>query len=594
MRLSTIILLLSCLTSFSQGFSQSIAFKGAAAYRSYSNVLWDAFNVEAGQLATNRIADTVPYGWQVITNDGGFSITNEQYFAETNIFPGAQLKVAFQSSFVAGDLRIISTNAFNTNAGLCFLTKLRLFGNSGPQFGFERASKSGVIDGGAIVFANGTIQTYVNGNPFTSWPVVKFNQDYEFAVVVRKTGNWYFLRGGEWDATEPNNNGFYNWHLIDVDNTRTDSTIWPAMDFGGTANAVVDSVRVFQLRDTSWADPYNTSTDHLITSTNDTTLNMRRDAIVEHYITGATGVQQEMKFRIQNPSNYFVFRMDNTGSWSKLIFVSNAVESLISSNVQAFANGTRYRIQAYCYSSNITTRVDGGTRGSTVNAPAITNEWLTANASHAGTNFVCWSIRTNVDLQVPTARTILAFGDSKTFGGFDTVTPPSGALAGYQRMFLSSLNTNNTLNYTMLRTGHSGLGVSELSTNLVQYLNELPQDLNPLAITVNVGANNCATTIDSVFTNNYANILDSLHAKYPAAPVYVTKIFAKSCLQLTNVQSCATGLIAARSSWCFPGTDESVFLENGDNGATYMFDSTHPNHWGYQKTAEQWRAVLGL
>jgi hypothetical protein len=42
------------------------------------------------------------------------------------------------------------------------------------------------------------------------------------------------------------------------------------------------------------------------------------------------------------------------------------------------------------------------------------------------------------------------------------------------------------------------------------------------------------------------------------------------------------------------GPDEAVFLENGDNGATYMNDDVHPNHGGYMLTAKKWRETLGL
>jgi lysophospholipase L1-like esterase len=49
-------------------------------------------------------------------------------------------------------------------------------------------------------------------------------------------------------------------------------------------------------------------------------------------------------------------------------------------------------------------------------------------------------------------------------------------------------------------------------------------------------------------------------------------------------------IVALRSD-CHVGPDERVFLENGDDGATYTGDGTHPNAAGYQLTADEWRGM---
>jgi len=48
-------------------------------------------------------------------------------------------------------------------------------------------------------------------------------------------------------------------------------------------------------------------------------------------------------------------------------------------------------------------------------------------------------------------------------------------------------------------------------------------------------------------------------------------------------------------AWAHLGPDERIFLENGDNGTTYISaDRLHPNMPGYTLTAAQWKTVLGL
>jgi hypothetical protein len=53
-------------------------------------------------------------------------------------------------------------------------------------------------------------------------------------------------------------------------------------------------------------------------------------------------------------------------------------------------------------------------------------------------------------------------------------------------------------------------------------------------------------------------------------------------------------VLASRSGWAFPGPDERVFLENGDDGASMTDDGVHPNALGEYRSAQEWRRCIGF
>jgi lysophospholipase L1-like esterase len=535
--------------------------------------------------------------WRVVQNDGAMAVTNSVFFGETNIFPGSMLIATGQVSVTAGDLALIKSNAVAAAPGLCYLAKIRQAGNNASLYGFERSTITGTLDGAALTFNGANVQISINGNPYTQWQQIAHNQDYEIAIVLGTKGTWYFIRGGEWDASGTSLYGFADWTLAGFDYITPDATLYPCAYIGGPSNTWIDSIRLVQLG-SEWTNKFNCADDFVESSTNGSVITMSHDSMVDHTITAATGVEQELRARIRNPSNYICLRMNQTESWSKLIHVTDGTETQISSNAQTFANGTKYRAQIFCWGSNVLAKIATSSRGTSTTMPVFTNDMFTAYSSHAGSNFVSWQLNpTNTIGPAPRARKILTYGDSKMFGAFEanSITIPFGALAGWQRMLQSAVNTNNTLTITMARSGLGGMNVGQLANMVTNRLISLPRVVTPEFICVNMGANDCATTVDTAFTNNYATVLDRLHEKFPAAKVYVVGIWVRpGCVNQAAIRGCATTLISQRSEWCFAGPDESVYLENGDGGASLMHDGTHPNHAGYIKTAEQWRAVLGL
>jgi lysophospholipase L1-like esterase len=72
-------------------------------------------------------------------------------------------------------------------------------------------------------------------------------------------------------------------------------------------------------------------------------------------------------------------------------------------------------------------------------------------------------------------------------------------------------------------------------------------------------------------------------------------LLAQSPWDVSLAQPTVSALSYSNIIWDkFLTAEASVFLENGDNGATYMNDDVHPNHGGYMLTAKKWRETLGL
>lgn len=88
--------------------------------------------------------------------------------------------------------------------------------------------------------------------------------------------------------------------------------------------------------------------------------------------------------------------------------------------------------------------------------------------------------------------------------------------------------------------------------------------------------------------------LDKLHAKWPSAQIYVARAWTSNYPALADQRAQWTAaILSTRSSWAFPGPDERVYLENGDNGATMTEDGVHYSPLGEYRTAQEWRKVLG-
>jgi len=116
---------------------------------------------------------------------------------------------------------------------------------------------------------------------------------------------------------------------------------------------------------------------------------------------------------------------------------------------------------------------------------------------------------------------------------------------------------------------------------------------------INIGVNDLsaiqATTLDeATWKASMPSILDDIHATHASCQIYIMRVWARTYgTECDTLAGWIADLVTLNSSFVHLGPDERVFLENGDDGATYTADGTHPNAAGYALSAIQWQSVLG-
>lgn len=188
-------------------------------------------------------------------------------------------------------------------------------------------------------------------------------------------------------------------------------------------------------------------------------------------------------------------------------------------------------------------------------------------------------------------------GDSKTVAA-------SASGRGYQSYLEAYLKTSTTHLWVQHPPQYATAGytVAAMLTYVNANLSSLSSADAPDYILINLGANDVKNSTFAGLTEaglkaDYLDLLDQFHAKWPNAQMYLMRVWRSSAdadlSNLTAFNGWVDDIIAARD-FVYAGPDERVFLEGGDNGATYTVDGTHPNAAGYALTATQWQTAMGL
>jgi lysophospholipase L1-like esterase len=141
----------------------------------------------------------------------------------------------------------------------------------------------------------------------------------------------------------------------------------------------------------------------------------------------------------------------------------------------------------------------------------------------------------------------------------------------------------------------SGLTISGLQSVIDSWLAGFTPQYDPPFVLFNMGANDVVGTWpEATWKANLAYILDAIHTKFPRAVIYQMRSWRRGyATESDTIATWAADVRATRAPWAVTGPDERVFLEGGDDGATYTVDGVHPNAAGYALTADQWIAALG-
>jgi len=208
-----------------------------------------------------------------------------------------------------------------------------------------------------------------------SWPT---GADIDLACVLRTAGAFFLAR-------VPGANALYTLYWVDV--SLTGPTLYPGFsNADDVGNA--DNLRVADLGG-SWATDYGIATDRKATSANGDTIAHTADCIIEHTITAATGVSQELWVRRVDANNGWIVRMDQAGSTIALIEKVAGVETSRSIAAQTWTNGVTYRVLVTAEGAAIKTYVANAPKNSYDGATNF-QEATGGYASHAGTDLLGW------------------------------------------------------------------------------------------------------------------------------------------------------------------------------------------------------------
>jgi lysophospholipase L1-like esterase len=176
----------------------------------------------------------------------------------------------------------------------------------------------------------------------------------------------------------------------------------------------------------------------------------------------------------------------------------------------------------------------------------------------------------------------------------------------YQSLLIGDLitATNRRWSESPASIAEGGVGIVDRDgyTGLVNSINDKLAAAvgTPDYILSNLGTNDCVVSgadeawYHDTWKTGYLYVIDQIHAKWPNARIYLTKVWRRSygtfCGYMNDV---IEEIIAERPPFVFAGDNETVWLENGDDGATYTSDGIHYNAAGETKAAQMKQAAMG-
>lgn len=184
---------------------------------------------------------------------------------------------------------------------------------------------------------------------------------------------------------------------------------------------------------------------------------------------------------------------------------------------------------------------------------------------------------------------LIAIGDSKTVG-----LTCCAATNGYRNYLIESLDGENDA----LQASFVGV-MATLGWTTEDALSALPafiaaQAVAPSHILVGLGTNDLppirtGAVTEASWVADMGAILDSLHAEWPSAPIYLMRVYRSdySAEQDTLDDVYIPAALTGRGAWAFVGPDERTFLPGN------VTDITHPNATGYSLTAAEWQTAMG-
>lgn len=139
----------------------------------------------------------------------------------------------------------------------------------------------------------------------------------------------------------------------------------------------------------------------------------------------------------------------------------------------------------------------------------------------------------------------------------------------------------------------AGATVATIAGSIDNALSRIPVIHQYVLINLGVNDMNVMPT-ESTWKNNYQTILNSVHAKWPLANVYISKVWRRGySTEVGTIAGWTDTVISDNSSFCSLADDERGWLEGGDDGATMTVDGVHYSTAGNTEKINQMETVFG-
>lgn len=549
--------------------------------------LRDEFDVNVAADSVNASSTTPMPGLRVVVDaESKLSIASGE-----GVISGGKAAPAF------GDPGIWWTKSdgsgFTRFSGLAMGGVIRIGTVSGLILAGWDSDKTGSLIDGIYDLGMASFEPYDNDNySLFTGPGAVVDTNYHFAVICRNPGTFIFLWG----------NGIDKPRLLWVGTGSTATTLYPAIS-NYSNSCYFDSVGVADATRfiTGFNSNYGIAETHTVTPANPTVFSHKADSIIELTWTPASGETLSLSFRGVDTDNTWRLDCAQAAGTIKLYKRESGSDAeQDAGKTQTFTVGTPYRIIVRCDSVLIRTYVNGTCKHVVSDAYGQLAVVGKVEGFATGAHLAIWPLGSegqylelerifnNFD-----GSNVLAFGDSKT-GGSGDVSNGTGFVPYLLDSILST--TGKMWHERPQRLAGGGYTIALWRDAIDAQLLLSQYTGTPNYILWNLGANDVgALPLEAAWKADAQYIIDAFHARWPSAHIYFMRPWRRSYLTECNTVAGWYGdLVTSNSTFCHLGPDERVFLEGGDDGATYTGDGTHPNHAGYLLTAAQWKTILGL
>ncbi len=493
--------------------------------------------------------------------------------------------------------------------------------NSNYSFGWD-SDNVGLVSAN-INFGSATLLR-IRGATLVGVPPASGTNVY-VATVLRSAGLFYFIK----ETT-----AFPVWSLLWMDTNALQTAMYPGLSTGATTSVVtLDQVRVptrtfipvplqsdgFSAASTdgagnsenngpvgqAWTNAAGTwgvsagkaQASALASSKAFRTLpTASPDVIADVAVTRSAGVGG-LVLRYQDASNYLIAYHDGTNA--KLDKVVAGVTTNVISAAATYSAGAILRV--IMAGTAIRLYYNGAAVGTvqtvTDMAAATTHGLYTTDTGNTFDNFVAWARGTegqyaalNGFFNQTVTQGIMPMGDSKTNDSTDWPGPFYAYLYNAGGYWWRESPT---------RYAVAGWKTADLRAHVEANL-AAESGLGNYVL-INIGANDLSggTMDETTWKADMTAILNAIHAWRPACQVYIMRPWRRGYMTQANTLAGWIASVVALFDFAHLGPDERVFLENGDDGATYTSDGTHPTMGltpgtGAYLEAQEWRTVLGF